>query len=208
MKTIAVIGAGGKSGRMFVKAALAAGYTVKAGVHRHNPFNPQEQLAVFTIDATKSEDIAALFHGCNAVVSLIGHTKGSPKRVQTEAMKIVIAEMKKQSISKVISLTGTGVRFPGDTISIADRMMNAPVALIDPNRIQDGIEHAKILKNSGLDWTIVRVLKLTNQTPLQFSLTSGGPGKLFVPRAEVANAILIILDSNDYSQKAPVISLQ
>ena len=206
MKTIAVIGAGGKSGQTFVKAALAAGHTVKSGVHRTNPFTPQERLEVYTIDATHPEDIAELLHDCDTVVSLIGHTKGSPKRVQTDAMKVITTEMKKQSIAKVISLTGTGVRFPGDIISLADKMMNWPIALIDPNRIQDGIEHAEVLKDSGLEWSIVRVLKLTNQSPNRFTLTSGGPGKLFVPRAEVACAILDILASSEYSQKAPVIS--
>ena len=206
MKTIAVIGASGKSGQIFVKTALAAGHTVKAGVHRTNPFTPSERLEVYAIDATHPKDIAELLHDCDAVVSLIGHTKGSPKRVQTDAMKVITSEMEKQSIAKFVSLTGTGVRFPEDKISLLDKMMNWPIALIDPNRIQDGIEHAEVLKDSGLEWSIVRVLKLTNQSPNRFTLTSGGPGKLFVPRAEVACAILDILASSEYSQKAPVIS--
>lgn len=206
MKTIAVIGAGGKSGQVFVVHALEAGYVVRAGVHSHDPFKPQKNLEVLTVDATKPEDVATLLKHTDVVASFIGHSKHSPKRVQTESMKIIIEAMENANIKNIISLTGTGVRFPGDTISILDRMMNASIALIDPDRIQDGIEHAEVLKKSDVDWTVLRVLKLTNFKANKFLLTPGGPGKLLVSRYEVAEAIMRIIDTDEYSKSAPVIS--
>ena len=206
MKTIAIIGAGGKTGRAFVKAALATGHTVKAGVHRHNPFDPQEKLEIYRIDATNPHNVAHLVRGADVIVSLLGHTKDSPKRVQTDATKIVIEEMRKHNISRIISLTGTGVRFPGDKISLIDRILNTSIKMIDPNRIEDGIEHANIIKQSQLDWTIVRVLKLTNRALGPFTLSAGGPAKTLVPRRDVAQAILEIIEKDTFLRKAPVIS--
>lgn len=109
-------------------------------------------------------------------------------------------------VSRLVSLTGTGVRMPGDHITMIDRLISGGVAKIDPDRVHDGQNHAEALIASAADWTILRVMKLVNSKPHPFSLTENGPGKLIVSRYEVANAILQILTQNAYIRKAPVIS--
>lgn len=203
---IAVIAANGRSGRAFVDAALAQGHHVRAGIFGPDPFTPHERLEVMACDATKSTEISRLIKGQDAVVSLIGHVPGTTADVQTRAMRKVVDAMHRLHLTRIVSLTGSGVRYPGDKVSFADAVLNFGLNLVDPQRIQDGTEHAEVLSKSGLDWTIIRVLKLTESEPHQFVLTAHGPAKTLVPRAEVAQAILQVLENKSFIKQAPIIS--
>lgn len=202
---IAVIAANGRSGREFVNKALAAGYHVRAGVFSSR-IPEAKNLEVVTCNATDVEQMRGLIHGCDAVVSFIGHVKGSPATVQSDAIKNAVEAMKKENIKRIISLTGTGVRLPEDRPSLVDKLINTLVTIIDPDRVKDGIMHAKVLKESGLDWTIIRVLKLQNSKPKPFMLKMHGPAKLITSRREVADAVLMAMSDPNMVKQAPVIS--
>jgi hypothetical protein len=109
-------------------------------------------------------------------------------------------------------LTGTGAREEGDTPSIIDTVLNLFVKLVDPERINDGVEHVKVLKNSGLDFTVVRVLKLGNGEWERdgevgvYKLTVGGPAELLTPRKKVAKVIVDLVNDQNFVGKCPVVS--
>jgi hypothetical protein len=203
---IAIIAAQGRSGRIFVERALKAGHLVRAGIHGNNPFNQNQNLTTVQCDATKPADLRTLFQGVDVVVSLLGHVKGSAPDVQTVAITQVVSAMKELGLRRVVSLTGTGVRFPGDKITLIDRFLNFGVGIIDPSRVHDGSIHVDVLKKSNLDWTVIRVLKLENVTPKLFKLSENGPTKIVTCREEVAAAILEVLSNTSYIQQAPIIS--
>lgn len=203
---IAVIAANGRSGKLFVEGALAAGHNVRAGVYRTNNLSPHERLGVQECDATNANDLAKLLGGQDAVVSFIGHVKGSPPHVQTEAMRTLVNVMHACNLRRVVSLTGTGVRFPGDKVILIDRLLNLGISVIDPARVNDGRDHVQVLKQSDLDWTVVRVLKLQNTKSLPFTLLEHGPTKWYVSRNEVARAVLQVLEENSFIKRAPIIS--
>jgi len=202
---IAVIGASGRSGRAFVEVALRAGHTVRAGVFGTSSLSEQDNLSVVKCDATSTKDLKRLITGQDAVVSLIGHISGSPSDVQTKATKDIVKVMNELGMKRFVSLTGTGVRFAGDKLTLLDRFSTVGIKLLDPERIQDGIDHAEVLKGSNLNWTIIRVLKLQNTTPRSFKLLENGPTKLYVSRVEVAQAILQVLEQKSFIKKAPII---
>lgn len=203
---IAVIGANGRSGNAFVQTALEAGHTIRAGVRGNHHFDTHPQLEIMTCDATNSDDLHRLLSGQDVVVSLIGHVKNSPADVQTDAMTKLIATMNDYHMTRVVSLTGTGVRFPGDRITLLDKILNVGVKLVDPKRINDGIHFVEELKKSDLDWTLIRVLKLQNTASKPYVLDDHGPTRLFVNRHEVAEAILTVLTDGSFVRRAPIIS--
>ena len=205
-KTVALFGADGRSGRVCVDALLSAGYIVRAGV-RSGTLKERQNLSQHKFDATKLSDVRALVKGSSVIVSLIGHGKNSPKDLQTTAIKNILKATKSGKNIRIISLTGTGVRQPGDTISLIDKILNFSIKLIDPDRISDGIEHANVLRNSSADWSIVRVLKLTKGSHLgEPVLTLGGPAEIFTPRARVAAAIVDIIKNDSFHRQSPVVS--
>lgn len=203
---IAVIAANGRSGQAFVEKALASGHQVRGGILGKSFLSDHPNLTAIDCDATNPEQVKTLIRGCDAVVSLIGHVKGSPAQVQTQAISTVVECMKSEGITRIISLTGTGVRFPGDHITLLDRFLNLGVSIVDPPRVKDGKDHVEILRSSSLDWTVIRVLKLQNVPEKPFTLRQNGPTKPYVGRAEVANAILQVLEQKSFIQQAPIIS--
>ncbi len=205
---IAVIAANGRSGRAFLKEALDRGHSINAGVHNINHANLKmhHNLSIVPCDATRIEDIKNLIKGQDAVVSLIGHVKGSPADVQTKSIQNIIQAMDELGIKRLISLTGTGVRFPGDKITLIDRFLNLSISTIDPKRIKDGKDHVNVIKASDTDWTLIRVLKLQDTKPSKYKLTENGPTRVYVGRSTVARAIIEVLEQSSFIKKAPIIS--
>jgi putative NADH-flavin reductase len=203
---IAVIAANGRSGKIFVEEALASGHLVRAGVHGRDNLESHPNLTVVQCDATKQEELLKLIKGQDVVVSLIGHVKKSPEHLQTDTMKALYAAMKFEDINRCVSLTGTGVRFPNDKVTVIDKILNTAISIIDPVRIQDGKDHVSFLEKSDLDWTVLRVLKLQNIKPGQFRLSQNGPTKVVVGRREVARAILQVIEQGTFIRQAPIIS--
>ncbi len=203
---IAVIAANGRSGQAFVRAALAAGHSVRAGVHGPARLDAHQNLEIMPCDATNPRDLALLLQGQEAVASFIGHVRGSAPNVQTNAIRQIIATMKEQGIRRIVSLTGTGVRFAGDDIPLIDRVLNLAISIIDPARVRDGRQHVELLQASDLGWTVIRVLKLQDVAPKPFSLREHGPTKWFVGREEVAQAVLQVLEDQSFVRQAPIIS--
>jgi len=203
---IAVIAANGRLGKTFVEAALKAGHSVRAGIRGENTLARHDNLEVVTCDATKPEDLKILLRNQEVVVSAIGHVKGSAPDVQTVATKAIVEVMTELGIKRYVDVTGTGVRFPGDKITLIDRFLNMGVGIADPTRVQDGRDHQNVLKASNLDWTTIRVLKLQNVPPKPFVLRLHGPTKPFVGREEVAGAMLEVIESGDFLGEAPIVS--
>jgi len=205
--TIAVIAANGRSGSEFVRIALEQGLDVRAGVKGESHLVPHEHMVVVPCDATNRDEVRALLEGSDAVVSMIGHGRHSPARVQTDAMKVIVDVMHELKITRLVSLTGTGVRFPGDKPSLVDYLANFAIRVIDPNRVQDGIDHARLLEATDLEWTILRVLKLGNgEHKGMVKLTPTGPAELLTPRSRAAAAALQVITDASYVRQAPVIS--
>lgn len=203
---IVVIGANGKTGRLFVQAALDAGHEVVAGVRGSNTIAAHPNVTIVPCDATDEHDVRHILAGAEAVVTVIGHVPGSPNNLQTQATQIIVSVMESLGIKRLVSLTGTGVRFHGDRITLIDKLLNGVLGLIDPARIQDGKEHAQLIKSTDLDWTIIRVLKLTNSHRSSFKLSLHGPAKTLVSRESTAQAILHLLEKNTYVRQSPIVS--
>ena len=203
---IAVIAANGRLGKEFVKAALKAGHSVRAGVRGENTLEPHPQLEVVNCDATNLDELKVLFQNQEVVVSAIGHVKGSAPDVQTIAAEAIVTAMDQLGIKRYVDVTGTGVRFLGEKISLVDRFLNLGVEVVDKYRVKDGRDHQEVLKKSDLDWTTIRVLKLQNVAKAPFSLTPNGPTKWYVGREEVAEAMLQVIDEKSFIQQAPILS--
>ncbi|MCA9347437.1 NAD(P)H-binding protein [Candidatus Saccharibacteria bacterium] len=173
---------------------------------RLKAINKDHQLVDFIGDFRDGDTVEKFLPNIDAVLCVVGHVKGSSKNVQSEGINTLISKMQKFGIGRIVMLTGTGVRLPGDKITLIDRVLNFGVKLVDPNRVSDGIESTKILTNSKLEYTVLRVLKLTNGKPkLNWKLSENGPTISFVSRDSVALALFECLDKR-YSRQCPMMT--
>lgn len=202
---IAVIGAKGRTGIILVEELLQRGHKVHGLGFGGSPVDHPD-FKWFSGDATNRLDLLACIEGVSVVISTLGHTRKTKKQIQTLSMHL-LCDLLKDKKTRVISMTGTGVRKAGDKPSLLDRLLTIGVKLIDPKRVSDGIDHAKVLEDSSLDFTILRVLKLANGTKKQpYRLTSGGPAMNLTNRRTVADILADLAESEQWSRQMPVAS--
>jgi len=202
---IAIISANGRLGSELVKAALEAGHTVRAGTRGLSTFKDTDHLTAIPCDATNYYEVKALIKDQDVVFSCIGHVPNSAGDVQTIATKTIVRAMDELGMKRFVTLTGTGARQPGDHITLLDRFLNLGVELFDKPRIADGRNHVKVLEESDLDWTVIRVLKLQFENNRPFTLRAHGPTLPFVSREEAARAMLQVAENNTFIRELPII---
>jgi len=202
---IAVLGASGRTGILVVEELLRRGHNVN-GLTFKKPENYNEKVNWIFGDATNPESLKQCLDGVAAVISTLGHTKNTKTPIQTDSMKALVNILRGTN-TRIVSMTGTRVRRDGDKPSLLDRFLNIGIKIVDPKRVSDGIDHAKVLQESGLNFTILRVLKLSKSEKLQnVHLTSGGPALNLISRATVAKLLVDLAESNDWTGEMPVAS--
>ena len=192
-----------------MRRAIDKGFEVVACVYNNNSdkYLPNNVL-IKKGDVMNYEYVTEAMNGAEVVISVLGHIKGSDPLMQTKGMQNIVKAMQNLGIKRVLSLTGTGARVPGDAPSVIDKVLNFFVKLVDPDRINDGIEHVKVLQNSGLNFSIVRVLKLSksDKDTTSYVLTEGGPAEIQTSRKKVAKVLVDLIKDQKYIGKFPVIS--
>jgi putative NADH-flavin reductase len=209
---LAIFGASGRTGVPLVKQALEQGHTVKALVRSPEKListvGEPAGLEIIEGDATNAYSVAKTIDGCDVVLSAIGHSKGSPKDVQTTATKHMVGAMKEHGIKRIISLTGAGVSAPGDKPKIADRIFRFLLGLFAKDVLEDAKNHAEVLRQSDLDYIIVRGPRLTDGEPKgdYYVGLIGKDSGTQIARADVAHFMLTQLKDDTWVGRPPMVS--
>jgi putative NADH-flavin reductase len=210
MKKIALFGATGQTGKEFLKQALQAGYEVRALARKPAKVEQRsEQLMVIKGDVLNQTDVDKTVKGTDLVVSLFGHVKGSPEWLQTNGTKNIIDAMRKNGVTRIVSLSGGGLPFPEkDEPKFPDKLIRFIMKIAVPKVLNDAVKHAEVLRSSGLDWEIVRGPRLTNDAP-KGTYREGWVGvnaSTKIARADLATFLVRNLESNKYKHQMPFIS--
>ncbi|MGB3777046.1 MAG: SDR family oxidoreductase [Tunicatimonas sp.] len=209
MKTIALFGGSGRTGQPFLTQALAKGYAVKALVRSPEKITTQhEHLTLVKGDVLNYDDVRNTVADTDVVVSVFGHVKGSPEWLQTNGTKNIVQAMKEVKVNRIISLSGGGLPFEKDEPKFADKAIRFIMKVAVPKVLNDAIEHAKVLRNSGLEWTIVRGPRLTDD-PKKGDYRVGWVGvnaSSKVGRADLADFIVRLVEDTQYDQQMPFVS--
>lgn len=213
MTTLALFGATGRTGRPLLENALARGWNVNALVRDPArlpavPAGSPGRLTTVTGDLQNADAVASVIEGADAVISVIGHGKGSPATLQTDATRTMIEGMRAHGVTRILSLTGGGVPFERDEPKVADRVITWLLRRVSGDVLDDALAHAELLKNSGLDWTIVRGPRLTD-APRRGQYRLGWVGvnaSTSIGRADLADAIVDLVDNDTYRGAMPFVS--
>jgi hypothetical protein len=203
-----ILGATGKVGRLIVEQALAQGHTVVAFVRDPSKLaitNPHLSFAVG--DAREAAQIVAAMHGCDAIISALGHNSAAKTDVLTAATKAVLGNITPQQ--RFISLTGYGVPDAHDPkFTLGGRFLSEIIKRIPGEMFLDGLRHAQLLRLSSANWVLVRAPRMSGG-PLTHGYRTGYfPVNLFtaVTRADVADFMLENLATDEWLRQAPLIA--
>ncbi|HEV7346892.1 SDR family oxidoreductase [Telluribacter sp.] len=210
MKKIALFGASGQTGMEFVTIALDKGYQVNALVRTPEKLSIKHQnLEVFKGDVLNQKDVQTVIKGCDVVVSLFGHVKGSPEWLQTNGTKHITSAMKQEKVDKIISLSGGGLPYPEkDQPKFPDKMIRFIMKIAVPKILNDAVEHHKVLANSDLKWIIVRGPRLTNDKKAGTYRVGwvGVNASTKIARADLADFILKQIEDEQFHFQMPFVS--
>ncbi len=206
---LAVFGGTGKTGRLVVEQALAAGHSVT--VLARNPAKltiQNERLHVVEGDIQDAAKVLATVTGADAVLSALGPTSNQAEFAVSKGMGNIIAAMRQAGVKRLIVTAGAGVRDPMDQPKLIDNVIVAALKLLNGNVLADMQGAVEQVQTSGLDWTIVRGPRLTDDAPTGH-IRAGGVGKdigTSLARADFAAFLLAQLDNPQWLHKMPAIS--
>ena len=205
---ITIFGATGRTGKLLVEQALAAGYEVTAFVR--NPANlttKHERLTVVQGDATDAIAVEKAVQGAGAVISVM-NTPGSQKIAKSKPLtlgtKNIVDAMKKYGVRRLI-ISSAGIPQPNDMPNIRFKLMMGFGKLIMRASYDDIVGSVKVVQASDSDWTVVRMIP-TNDPPTGH-VNAGNVNKAVgtISRTDAAAFMLNEVCEAKYLQQAPVI---
>ena len=193
-----VLGATGRTGRLVVEQALAAGHTVTALVRSPEKLTIRNSnLRVVAGRATDPEDVARALAGADAVLSTLGGS-GSVIADSTGAM---VEAAHKTGVRRVVVLSSFFVE--RDRLGAVPRLLTG-VAM--GSVIKDKSAGEQLLRQSDLDWTIIYASVLKDG-PVSGSvevLPEGAKRRTSdrISRADVAEWMVQAATSSDLSRRS------
>ena len=206
---LAIFGATGRTGRPLVEQALQVGYEVVALVRTPSRLAVEHpKLMVIQGNVMNPADVDKVVQGCDAVISVIGQSKGAPRDTQTVAITNIIAAMNKYGVKRLVSLTGAGVDDPRDRPKFVHHLIKTALKLVSGHVLKDAENHAEAIRKSNLDWVIVRGPML-NEGPHTGAYRIGWVGVNTgsrISRADLADFILKQTTDTTYLRQSPMVS--
>jgi uncharacterized protein YbjT (DUF2867 family) len=160
-----ILGATGPTGRHIVSQAVSRGYDVTVLVRSPEKAADMKGAKIVVGGARDEKALRQAVEGQDAVISALG-TPASPFREVTllsTATRALTAAMKAELVTRLIAITGIGA---GDSAGHGGFFVdNIIFPLILRKVYADKDRQEAIIKNSSLDWTIVRPSVLNNKPP-------------------------------------------
>lgn len=209
---VLVVGATGRTGRLVVSQAVAAGHAVRALSRSVRAEDVPAGVEVLAGDATDPAVAAAAMEGVDAVVVALSMVRTSdspwarittPHDLHTQAARALLAAAQAAGVRRYLTVSAHGV---GPS---RPRAGWAFVALVHSSNIgvaYTNLAHAEALvMASDLDWTIARPTRLTSgpgagawQAATDLRTSSAAS----IPREDVARFLVACLEEGAWSRAA------
>jgi uncharacterized protein YbjT (DUF2867 family) len=198
VSNLVVLGASGRTGLLVVEAALAAGHSVTALVRSPEKLALRHpKLRVVIGDATDPVALSQALGGANAAISALG---GSGRSIIADSSRALVAAAREAGVNRVVILSSWLVQ--------RDQMSSLTRALTSIARgsvITDKVAGEQLIRNSGLDWTIVYPSVLTDGPAVGTVVLPDGARRGIterISRADVAAWLVHATTESHYSGQA------
>jgi putative NADH-flavin reductase len=212
MPKLLIVGASQGIGLEAVKQALVRGYRVRAFARSANRMAiVHPNLEKRAGDALDPENVAAALEGVDAVIQAIGIAPGprmmfGPIKLFSTATHILVSAIRQTRLKRLICVTGFGA---GDSRERIGCVPSIPFRLLLGRAYDDKDLQEQIVRNSGLDWTIVRPVLLTNGRKTGRYEVLDDPHRWrggLISRADVADFLIANVDDRSYVGRTPVVT--
>jgi putative NADH-flavin reductase len=206
---IAIFGATGNVGRHLVEQALAAGHEVNVFVRDPAKLDVKHNhLRIVQGDVIDPEAVERAIQDVQAVLSALNTKRGAKGSPITVGTRNILNAMNKYGVRRLVFSAAPSARDPQDSSSLRFKLMIGLVKLIAPAGSADMVGSAQAVRDSHLDWTIVR-LPFPTADPRTGHVKVGFLNKesgTRISRADAAEFMLKEMQEARYLRQAPVIS--
>lgn len=206
---VLIIGASKGIGLATTKAALAAGYEVRAFARSAAAMPLSDpRLEKMPGDATSPQDVEAALAGVDAVILTLGVGLGDlikPVHLFSDATRVIVAAMTEKSVKRLVCVTGFGA---GDSRTSIGVLQRVPFQIVFGRAYDDKTRQEDLIKQSGLDWTIARPGVLLNGPKSSRYKVLREPSSWrngIISRASVADFLVKQIEDRAYLRAAPVL---
>jgi len=212
MKVI-IFGATGFSGQGILAGALQQGHEVTILVRDASKVPiKHKNLTLVEGNVLDPQTVASVIHHQEAVIQclgVVGKGDGKPTTFISDATKVIVDEMQKQNIKRLIAMSNVGA---GNSIVFQPWFFTKiilpyfmkwlKVIIEDKNRMEP------IIMNSNLDWTIVRCPNIVDKPAKgTCNATLDGNGlKLSITLADLSKFMVDQLKQTVFIKQAPSLS--
>jgi uncharacterized protein YbjT (DUF2867 family) len=204
-----VLGATGGTGRLIISQAVARGYDVAALVRSPEKAADLKGAKLIVGDARDEKSVRQALKGRDAVISALG-TPASPFREVTllsTATRALVHAMKAEHVSRLVCVTGIGA---GDSAGHGGFLFDNVIFPLLLRKVYDDKNRQEaIVRDSGLDWVLVRPSVLNNKPRREtiraltdLSSFHGGT----ISRANVASFVLDQVGDDTWVHRSPLIT--
>ncbi|SHF58927.1 NAD(P)-dependent oxidoreductase [Geodermatophilus nigrescens] len=200
---VLVVGATGGSGRAAVEALTARGHEVTAFARRAGAAFREDasrgDTAVRTVDgdATRPADVGRAVRGQDAVVVALGisehplvvrlrGSRGTPMDVRSRGTAALVAAMREHGVPRLVVQSSYGVGETRDRLPLSSKLV---FALLLRPQIVDHERQERVVRDSGLDWTIVQPVYLTDGDEAAATSPAGDVQGMHVSRRAVGGVL-------------------
>ena len=204
-----VIGASKGIGLETVRIALEAGHRVRALARSATSMSlTHSQLEKVRGDALVHEDVEAALQDVDVVIQTLGvgfKELFGPVHLFSDATRLLVAAMAARAVKRLVCVTGFGAGDSRDSIGALQRL---PFHAVFGRAYADKSIQEQLIKESTLDWTIVRPGVLTGGARTGRYQALDQPSHWrngFIARADVADFCVKQIGNSASVRKAYVI---
>jgi hypothetical protein len=214
---IAVFGATGATGVIFVRQALQEKYHLKLycrpqSISKLGQLIPNELVEI--IEGGFDDDFTPAIQGVDAVVSFLGPGVFWPGGNILEKVMIKIMEtMRKEGVTRFITMGTPSITDPLDKNSYKCSTMVFTLRLLQPNVYNDIVAVGDLFKSGkydDLEWTVGRICILKSAPEptgrVHIGYIGDAEASIFSQRADWARFVLMEISEKQWIRKMPFIS--
>lgn len=206
---LTILGATGEVGQNLVQQTLALGHKVTAFTRSPDKLKSRhDNLKVVAGDVLDPEAVKDSVQGQDAVLCALGMPLMNKDQLRSKGTANIVQAMEETGVKRLVCLSVLGA---GDSRSVLPfHYTYLIVPFLLRRTIADHNKQETHIRNSGLDWVMVRPGNFTDGSKTgsyRHGFTAGDPpASLKISRADVADFMIRQLADNAYLHQAPSLS--
>ncbi len=212
---VLVVGATGGTGRATVDALVTGGHEVTALARRAGAgFGGMPGVRTVDGDATVAAQVSSAVAGQDAVVVALGISEsplrvrlrgpaGTALDVRSRGTTAVIAAMREHGVRRLVAQSSYGVGDTWDRLPLSSQLVFT--LLLKPQIADHGVQE-RIVRESGLDWTLVQPVYLTDDDEPAALSTDGSVEGMKVSRRAVGGVLARLATGAEHVGRSVAVS--